>query len=89
MEHCTDEQFFAILTSKRDESLAHLTDMIRRSGFDEFCHFLTANLTPMMGDGTGFRGDPHKATQVVVAHMAIVGAVDAMLSYRDAMIDEE
>ena len=76
----TEDQFWAVMTHQRDEGLAHLTAIIERSGMDEFCDFLAKHVLPQAADV------PEGADLVahVIAHMAIVGAVDAMLAFRDA-----
>ena len=78
-----DDQFWAVLTSKRDEGLAHLTGMIERSGVDEFCEFLIQNVMPVIADGG--ESEIHGNTaQLLISHMAMVGAVDALLANRDS-----
>jgi len=75
----SEQQFWALLTHKRDEGLAHLTAIIERSGLDEFCGFLAKHVMPQAAETP----DGEELVEHVVAHMAIVGAVDAMLAYRD------
>ena len=77
-----DERFFAVLTSKRDEGLAHLTEMIARSGIDEFCEFIIRNVMPVILDN-GENEIHGNVAQLLIAHMAIVGAADALLAHRD------
>lgn len=79
----SEEQFFAVLTSKRDEGLAHLTSVIERSGVDEFCDFLIANVMPVIADN-GESEIHGNTTQLLISHMAMVGAVDALLAHRDS-----
>ncbi len=73
----SEEQFWAVLTSKRDEGLAHVTSVIDRSGVDEFCEFLSSKVLPAI------MSDKSSSTQLLIAHMAMVGAVDALLAHRD------
>jgi hypothetical protein len=80
----SDDQFFAILTSKRDEGLAHIQGIIERSGIDEFCKFLTCNVMPVIADNG--ESELHgNVAQLLISHMAMVGAVDALLAHRDNM----
>jgi len=81
-----DDQFWAQITSKRDEGLAHLTDMIQRSGIDEICAFLVKHVMPQAVDD--FVTDQETLTKHIIAHMALVGAVDALLAWRDAHPEE-
>ena len=78
-----DDQFWAVLTSKRDEGLAHLTAMIERSGVDEFCKFLIHNVMPVIAD-SGESEIHGNVTQLLISHMAMVGAVDALTAFRDS-----
>ena len=78
-----DDQFWAVLTSKRDEGLAHITAMIERSGVDEFCEFLIHNVMPVIADN-GESEIHGNVAQLLISHMAMVGAVDALLANRDA-----
>jgi hypothetical protein len=75
----SEEQFWAVLTHKRDEGLAHLTAIIERSGLDEFCLFLSKHVMPQVVK----EPEDEELVEHVVAHMAVVGAVDAMLAFRD------
>jgi len=78
-----DDQFLAVLTSKRDEGLAHITAMIERSGVDEFCEFLIHNVMPVIADNG--KSEIHgNMAQLLISHMALVGAVDAILAHREA-----
>ena len=74
-----NDQFWAVLTSKRDQGLAHITAMVERSGLDEFCGFLAKHVFPNASD------DHAEADLVahVVAHLAVIGAVDAMLAWKE------
>lgn len=77
-----ENQFWAILTSKRDEALAHLSEVIERSGDDEFLEFLIRNVMPVIADNG--QSEIHgNTTQLLISHMAMVGAVDALLACRD------
>jgi len=77
-----DDQFWAVLTSKRDEGLAHLEAIIERSGVDEFCMFLLHNVMPVIADNG--KSEVHgNVTQLLLSHMAMVGAVDALIAHRD------
>jgi len=77
-----DEQFWAVLTSKRDEALAHLTEVIVRSSEDAFLEFLIRNVMPVIADNG--QSEIHgNTTQLLISHMAIVGAVDALLAYHE------
>lgn len=78
-----DDQFWAVLTSKRDEGLAHLTAMIERSGVDEFCEFLIHNVMPVIAD-SGESEIHGNVTQLLISHMAMIGAVDALTAFRDS-----
>jgi hypothetical protein len=78
-----DDQFWAVLTSKRDEGLAHLTAIIEQSGVDEFCEFLIHNVMPVIADN-GESEIHGNTTQLLISHMAMVGAVDAMMAFRDS-----
>lgn len=82
-----EDQFWAMLTHKRDEGLAHLTEMIERNGSDEICGFLSKHVMPRAVDG--FVTDQESLTEHVIAHMAVVGAVDALLAWRDAHADAD
>jgi len=81
-----ENQFFAVLTSKRDEALAHLESVIDKSGVDEFCNFLVSNIMPTILDEG--KSEIHgNVAQLLISHMALVGAVDALLSHRDKNSD--
>jgi hypothetical protein len=81
-----ENQFFAVLTSKRDEALAHLEAVIDKSGVDEFCNFLVSNIMPTILDEG--KSEIHgNVAQLLISHMALVGAVDALLSHRDKNSD--
>lgn len=81
-----DDQFMAILTSQRDQGLAHLTAMIERSGVDEFCEFLSSHVMPILVAHS--RTEQHgSVAELVVAHMAIIGAVDALLAHRESSVE--
>ena len=77
------DKFWATLTHKRDTGLAHLTDLIHRNGIEEFCAFLSKHVMPKAMDEHA----DHSTVEYLVAHCAIVGAVDALLAYRDAQED--
>lgn len=80
-----EDQFWAVLISKRDEGLAHLTAIIERSGVDEFCEFLIHNVMPVIADN-GESEIHGNTTQLLISHMAMVGAVDALLSNKERVI---
>ena len=75
-----EQQFWATLTNRRDQGLAHLTDLIERSGMDEFCGFLSKHVMPNATDSHG----ENDTTEYIVAHCAIVGAVDALIAWRES-----
>jgi hypothetical protein len=88
MNMIDDEAFYAVLTSKRDEGLAHITAIIEQSGIDEFCEFLVRNVMPVITDNG--KSEIHGNTaQLLISHMAIVGAVDALLANRDKQSEDE
>ncbi len=74
-----DQQFWAMLIHKRDEGLAHITAMIERSGIEEVCQFLAEHVMPKAIDE--YADDD--LVGHVIAHMALVGAIDALLAFRD------
>jgi hypothetical protein len=82
-----EDKFWAILTHKRDEGLAHLTNLIERNGIDEICDFLSKHVIPLASDD--YVCDPASLVQHLMAHMAIVGAVDSMLAWRDSITAED
>lgn len=76
------DQFYAVLTSKRDEGLSHITEIIDRSGVDEFCDFMIKNIFPVLRDNG--KSEIHgNMAELLIAHMALVGAADALLAHRD------
>jgi hypothetical protein len=75
-----EDQFWAALTNKRDQALAHVTDLIARSGSDEFCGFLSKHVMPAAMDSHG----EENPTEYIIAHCAVIGAVDALMAWRDA-----
>lgn len=75
-----NDVFWAMLTNRRDQGLASLTTMIENNGLDEICQFLSKHVMPGASDDS----DPQHLVNHVICHMAIVGAVDAMLAWRDA-----
>jgi hypothetical protein len=81
-----EDKFWAVLTHKRDEGLAHLTSIIDRSGSDEFCAFLGKHVMPA---AVSDPDDQDMLVEHVIAHMAIVGAVDALLAWRDRQEEGE
>jgi len=50
---------------------------------DKFCGFMAKHVMPHAADSHG----DENLIEHVVAHMAIVGAVDALLAWRDAQND--
>jgi hypothetical protein len=77
----SDDYFWEILTSKRDESLAHLTVTIERFGVGGFCDFLIHNVMPVIEDNG--KSEIHgNVAELLISHMAMVGAVDALLANR-------
>jgi hypothetical protein len=80
-----ENQFFAVLTSKRDEALAHLESVIDKSGVDEFCNFLVSNIMPTILDEG--KSEIHGNVAQLLFPMALVGAADALLSHRDKNSD--
>lgn len=80
-----DDMLFAMLTSKRDECLAHLTTVVGRSGVDEIFGFLNEHVFPDLADPDP--GTEGRMVQRLIAHMAFVGAVDAMLAWKESEND--
>ncbi len=74
-----DDQFYAIMTSKRDECLAHLEGVVERSGVDEICSFIILSIKPLL--------DHEDEIQELIGHMAMIGAIDALISHRDRQAD--
>jgi hypothetical protein len=72
----TESQFYALLTTRRDEGLAHCTAIVERSGLDEWSEFVVNSIMPLIADADD-------RTVNLIGHLALIGAFDAALAYRD------
>lgn len=75
-----EQQFWAVLTHKRDEGLAHLTDLIARSGFEEFQAWFAAHIVGKVVDGDAGRTSD---VEYIIATCALIGAADAMIAWKE------